>query len=58
MQTTENQLPEQTQVYNVKIFHVANGTYCFTVRHTGPFSLLDYEKLDLEVRNARVIRRA
>ena len=49
---------DKVKIYGVKIFQDDNGCYTFSVRHTGQFSLRDYEKLELEVKSARLVRRS
>lgn len=47
----------KTRIHGINITQHTPGCYCISVRHTGPFSLDDYETLDLEVKSARLVKR-
>ena len=48
----------KVKIYGVKISQDDNGCYTFSVKHTGQFNLRDYEKLELEVKSAKLVRRS
>jgi hypothetical protein len=49
---------DKVKIYGVKITQDDSECYTFSVRHTGQFNLRDYEKLELEVKSARLVRRS
>ena len=49
-------LPEP-KIYGVRISQDANGCFCISVRHTGPFRLMDYELLDFETKSVRLVKK-
>lgn len=57
MHREKNDPLDKVKIYGVKILHDDNGCYTFSIQHTGQLNLRDYEKLDLEVKSARLVRR-
>ena len=47
----------KTRIHGINITQHTPGCYCISVKHTGPFSLRDYEQLDLEIKSARLVKR-
>jgi hypothetical protein len=47
----------EPRIHGVKIVQEANGCYGFTLRHTGPFRLKDFQELELEVSSARLVKK-
>jgi hypothetical protein len=45
------------KIYGVKISRDENQCFCISVRHTGDFSLADYEELEFQVTSARLVKR-
>jgi hypothetical protein len=58
MHCEENDPLAKVKIYGVKISQDDNGCYAFSFKHTGHFNLRDYEKLELEVKSARLVRRS
>ena len=48
---------DKVKIYGVKISQDVSGCYTFSVKHTGQFNLGDYEKLEFEVKSARLVRK-
>jgi hypothetical protein len=48
---------DHVKIYGVKISQDENECYTFSIQHTGQFNLRDYEKLEFEVKSARLVRR-
>jgi hypothetical protein len=48
---------DKVKIYDVKISQDDSGCYTFSVKHTGQFNLGDYEKLEFEVKSARLVRK-
>jgi hypothetical protein len=49
---------EKVKIYGVKISQEDSGCYTFSIQHTGQFNLRNYEKLELEVKSARLVKRS
>jgi hypothetical protein len=57
MQSAKLKQLHQPRIYGLKIFQDPGGGFRISVRHSGFFSLKDYEELDLEVKSARLVRK-
>jgi len=57
MQTTKLDHLGPGKIFGVRIYQEGNGCYSFSVKHSGPFRLQDYEELELEVKSARLVRK-
>jgi hypothetical protein len=57
MQSVEVDQLGEPKIYGVKIYQEGNGCYSFSVRHSGPFRLEDYDELEVEVKSARLVRK-
>ena len=49
---------EKVKIYGVKISQDDYGCYTFSIQHTGQFNLRNYEKLELEVKSTRLVKRS
>ena len=49
---------DKAKIFGVKISQDGNDCYTFSVQHTGPFNLRDYEKLELEIKSAKLVRKS
>ena len=48
---------DEVKIYGMKIYQDEHECYTFSIQHTGQFNLRDYEKLEFEVKSARLVRR-
>jgi hypothetical protein len=48
---------DEVKIYGVKISQDENECYTFSIKHTGQFNLKDYEKLEFEIKSARLVRK-
>lgn len=56
MQVNEYEESLGPKIYGLRICRNTDGCYCLSFRHTGNFSLNDYEELDLKVMSATLVR--
>ena len=49
---------DKVKIYGVKISQDDSGCYAFSVQHTGSFNLEDYEKLELEIKSAKLVQKS
>ena len=57
MQSAKLKYLPEPRIYGLKISQDPGGGFRISVRHSGFFSLKDYEELDLEVKSARLVQR-
>jgi len=50
-------IENEPRIYGVKIYHDGDGCYGFIWKHTGQFTLKDYQELELEVKSVKLVRR-
>ena len=48
---------DKVKIYGVKISQDDSGCFTFSVQHTGSFNLKNYQKLELEVKSAKLVRK-
>ena len=58
MQSAKLKYLPEPRIYGLKISQDPGGGFRISVRHSGFFSLKDYEELDLEVKSARLVRKS
>jgi len=56
MQETEKQKKDQIKIYGIKIYRNPGGCYQFSVVHSGPFRLQDYDALELKTNTVKMVR--
>ena len=49
---------EKVKIYGVKIRRDASGCFEFSVVHSGPFRLQDYDELELKGNAVKTVKRA
>ena len=47
----------EPRIHGVRILQDPGGCFHISIRHSGAFSLKDYEQLDLEVKSAKLVRK-
>ena len=57
MQTLTSQDTSEPKLYRLRICQDGKGSYAMSFTHTGQFRLIDYEEVELEIANARLVRR-
>jgi hypothetical protein len=57
MQSAELKQLSEPKIYGVKITQSGNKCYCISVKHTGQFSLSDYDEVEFEVTSAKLIKK-
>jgi hypothetical protein len=48
---------DKPKIFGLKICREDSGCYSFSIRHSGEFNLREYEKLEFEVKSAKLIRK-
>ena len=56
MQINEYEESLRPKIYGLRIYRNTDGCYCLSFRHTGNFSLNDFEELDLKIISATLVR--
>lgn len=49
---------DKVKIYGIKISRDTSGCYAFSVTHSGPFKLSDYDELELKGNAVKMVRRA
>ena len=53
-----NPKPEdKVKIYGIKITRESTGCYGFSIKHSGPFKLSDYDELELRANAVKMIPR-
>ena len=52
-----NPMLDKVKIVGVKIYYDGSGCYTFSIQHTGVFNLRNYERLELEVKSAKLVKR-
>ena len=47
----------EPRIYGLKICQEGDGSYCFSVKHTGGFRLQDYDEIEFKVKSATFVKR-
>ena len=58
MQTLISQDTSEPKLYRLRICQEGRGSYTMSFTHTGQFRLIDYEEVELEIANAKLVRRS
>ena len=56
MQINEYKESVEPKIFGLRIYRNTDGCYCFSFRHTGNFSLNDFEELDIKVMSPTLVR--
>jgi len=56
-ESEKNDTSDDVRIYGVSITQHMPGCYAISVRHSGPFRLDECERLEIEAKSARIVKR-